>query len=214
MSPLTFPPSEEGFALHLRLLDATDLLASNDICERYLEPLSNCLATRFPSAHPDDRFTAAEDALMTYFENPQKYDPAKLDLGKFLRMVALRDLSNLSRKEARHQRKRQVDFRVEESRLVGNSLQEPLTVLLRREEQADASRIVEAVRAECSEPERAGLALLIDGERASIRYATALGVEHLPEKEMRHEVKKFKDRLEKRIGRKGEANDDPTREDG
>lgn len=215
MTPLAFPSCEDGFAFHRRLLDANDLAVSNDLCERYLDPLCDWLAGRFRSAHADDCCTAAIDALMTHVKDPAKYDPAKLDLGAYLHMAAGRDLSNLRRKEARHQRLRVADFRVEESRLVGNYLQEePSIVLLRREAQASARRIVGAVRAECSEPERAVLELLIDGERASMRYAVALGVEQLPKKEMRHEVKKVKDRLEKRIGRKGEANDDPTREDG
>ena len=214
MTSLAFPSREDGFAFHRRLLDANDLAVSNDICERYLDPLCDWLAGRFRSAHADDCCTAAIDALLTYVKYPAKYDPAKLDLGAYLRMAARRDLSNLHRKEARHQRLRVADFRVEVSRLVGNSLEEPSTVLSRREEQASARRIVEAVRAKCSEPECAVLELLIDGERASMRYAVALGVEQLPKKEMRHEVKRVRDRVKKRIDRKGEANDDPTREDG
>ena len=214
MSSLSFPSPEEGFPLHRRILDK-DLVAPNQLCECYLGPLTAWLAVRFPLARSDDCCTAAIDALMTYFDHPEKYDPTKLELGGYLRMVARRDLSNLGRSEAKHQRQREANFRVEESQLVGNLFrEEPLTVLSRRQEQEAASRIVEAVRAECSEPERAVLELMIDGVRESIRYAAPLGVGHLPEKEMRHEVKKNKDRLEKRIERKGEANDDPTRENG
>ena len=214
MSSHPFPSPEEGFALHRRIHDR-ELVAPNELCECYLELLSDWLSARSPSIHPEDCCTAAIDALTDYFGHPEKYDPAKLELGAYLRMAARRDLSNLCRSEAKHQRRREADFRVEESQPVGNLFrEEPQTVLARRQEQEAASRLVEDIRVACDEPERAVLALLIDGEREAIRYAAPLGVGHLPEKEMRREVKRVQDRLKKRIERKGEANDDPTRENG
>ena len=215
MSRHQFPSTEEGLVLHQRLLLDNYRSASNALCECYLDPLIDWLRGKNRRAHPDDCAEAAETALTNYFNQPKKFDPTKLALDAFLRMAARRDLLNLYRGESRHHRLRDHDFRVEEDGCVGNSLQDdPLTVLSRREEQADARRIVESIRVACSEPERVVLELLIDGERESIRYATPLGVEHLPEKEMRREVKRVQDRLKKRIERKGEVNDDPTGENG
>jgi len=205
MSSHPFPSPEEGFALHRRILDE-ELVAPNEFSECYLGPLSDWLAARSPSVHPDDCCTAAIDALTDYFGHPEKYDPAKLELGAYLRMAARRDLSNLGRSEAKHQRRRNPDFRVEEDDFGGNSLRDdPLTSSIRREEQEATRERLDAVGAECTGSERAFLALMREGERNTGRFALALEVEHLPEAEQQRVVKRARDRFVKRIHRKGEG---------
>ena len=49
--------------------------------------------------------------------------------------------------------------------------------------------------------------LLLEGERTTERFALAIGADHLSQDEQRPAVKRVKDRIKKRIERKGGSND-------
>lgn len=206
MSRPTFPSAEEGLEFHRRLVE-NDPVATKDVCERFDEPLLAFLMSRDGRADEQACTSAVSIALLGYVQRPESFDPEKLDLSAFLRLAARRDLSNLARAEAKHHRRREPDFRVEDACVGGNHFEDdPAAALVRGEEQESARCQVEAIRAACDEPERVVLEAMLDEERSTKRIATAIGLGELPEREQRREVKRVKDRIKKRIERGGGSN--------
>ena len=155
--------------------------------------------------------SAASDALMGYVQRPETFDPERLDLSAFLRMAARSDLSNVERAEARHHHRREPDFRVEEACVGGNHFEDdPAAASVRGEEKEAARCRIEAVREGCDESERLVLDSMLEGERSTARIAARIGATHLPEEDRRRAVKRIKDRLEKRIERKGGTYGEPV----
>lgn len=202
---MTALPPAAGRALHARLL-AGDPTAPADLAAAYLDPLTAWLAARNPGlGDPHLCATAAEDALLALIKRPASYDPARLSLAGYLRMAAQGDLRNLLRAERRHAARRVALDAVELSPVAGKHLWDA---------SGDPARLVEeGAGGDAPErppslpgltPEEARvLALLHDGERKTVAYALALGCGHLPVAEQRKEVKRVKDRLQKRLQRAG-----------
>ena len=214
MSRLPFPSADEGRELHRRLL-AQDSTAPLEVCTRYAEPLLEFLLSLDRHADEQACNSAVGDALMNYVQRPETFDPAIRDLSAFLRMAAKRDLSNLARAERRHHRKREADFRVEDANVCGNHFEDDPAASMERREEREAARVpLEAVRAECDEEERLVLDLMIEGERSTERFAAVLGEGHTSEEDQRRAVKRVKDRIKKRIERKGGSYGEPFGRDG
>jgi hypothetical protein len=57
------------------------------------------------------------------------------------------------------------------------------------------------VRHDLNAGEERVLALMLDGERKTLAFAQALGIDQLPKKEQKAKVKRLKDKLKKRIER-------------
>jgi RNA polymerase sigma-70 factor, ECF subfamily len=212
MSRLPFPSAEEGRGLHRRLLDK-DPVAPKEVCERFAEPLlASLLVCR---ADEQACGSAVGETLMGYVQRPEMFDPEALDLAAFLRMAARRDLSNRSRAEARHHRGREPDFRVEVAGVCGNHFEDdPAASSVRGEEKEAARCRIEAVREECDPSERLVLDSMLEGERSTERIAARIGAAHLPEEDRRRAVKRVKDRIKKRLGRKGGTHGEPVGRDG
>jgi DNA-directed RNA polymerase specialized sigma24 family protein len=205
----SFPPVADGFALHLRLCDQ-DSTTPADVCQAYLGPLLAWLESRSRHADPHLLQTAAQDALLAYVQRPQAYDPARLDLGAYLRMAARRDLLNLLCKERRHHRGRIPWGAVEEDEDGGNLIgreEEPLVGLERAEEAEAWCQFLRQVAEGFTEGERGVLGLLLAGERRTAAYAAVVGCGGLPGDEQEREVKRVKDRVKKRLERGGGSSD-------
>ena len=239
MSRLPFPSAEAGRELHRRLLEK-DSYAPSEVCTRFAEPLFAFLMSLDGRADEQACMSAVSDALMGYVQRPETFDPERLDLSAFLRMrgwrprscrraapperldlsaflrmAARRDLSNLARAEAKHHRGRDADFRVEDAGVGGNHFEDdPAAASVRGEEQEAARCRIEAVREGCDESERLVLDSMLEGERSTERIAARIGAAHLPEGDRRRAVKRIKDRLEKRIERKGGRYGEPVGRDG
>ena len=214
MSRLPFPSVEEGRELHRRLLER-DPVASNDVCERFSEPLLEFLLSLDHRADEQACGSAVSVALMGYVQRPEAFDPDRLDLSAYLRMSARGDLCNLARAEAKHHRGREADFRVEDAVICGNHFEDDPAAASVRGEEMDAARCrIEAVRAGCDESERVVLDSMLEEERSTERIAALIGAAHLPEEDQRRTVKRIKDRLEKRIERKGGTYGEPVGRDG
>jgi RNA polymerase sigma-70 factor (ECF subfamily) len=200
-----FPPAEEGLSFHLRLLDmAPD--AAADLCRAYLEPLVHWLGGYAPSADPDLCQTAAEDALLSYLNNPSRYDPHRAGLTTFLQMAARRDLWNLQRRQKRCDRNHTPLSVVEDGQEGGNLLgreEEPIVHLQRQEEAEQMQTILASIKANCTAAEWRVLELMLAGERRDAVFAEALDVGDRPDEEQAREVKRVKDRLKKRLEREG-----------
>lgn len=206
-----FPAQEEALSLHRRLLQG-DLVAPSDLAVTYLEPLARSLIASNSRAEEDDRFTAAEDALLSLIKNPAAYDSARATLDTYLRMAARRDLQNIQRSAYRHssrradwgavelspaQREHLLDDHADPAEIV--EMNEMVEVLTRRWFALPAS-VAEGL----SPQELAVVRLIQSGERRTDVYAETLGIMHLPPEERRDEVKRVKDRLKARIKRAGD----------
>jgi RNA polymerase sigma-70 factor (ECF subfamily) len=203
----SFPSSEEGLCLHLRLCEL-DPHATAEVCRAFIGPLLDWLQGRFRNADPHQQETAVHETIFSYVRQPQQYDPSQMDLAAFLRMSARRDLLNLLRREQRHHQGRVPWNDVELAALGGNisgSDEGPLELLERQEQAAVARALLQRVEEKLTEPERRAFRLLLDGERRTPAFAAALGLGDLLPKEQEREVKRFKDRIKVRLKRGGDS---------
>ncbi len=192
---------EEGRALHARLL-AEDPTAPRDVAFAYLDSLTDWLIDRNKRVHPNDCSTAAEDAILELIEHPERYDPERQTLEVYLRISASGDLKNILRSERRHDGPR---VELDPERL-GSSREDPAVIWeSRAEEEGEEAKLRSltpaSVQASLTEPEEKALRLMQVGERKTAAYAVALEITHLPFKEQQKEVKRVKDRLQKRLER-------------
>ena len=198
------PSAEEGHALHARLL-ADDPVAFSDLARAYLDHLVAWLRAHNPRVRdPHLHDEAAEDAILNLIKNPASYDPARLGLTAYLHMSAQGDLMNLLSKERRHQARRADLAAVELSPSLGKELWDTANDPARiGEREADAAAPPGPTLPDLTAEEAAVLALMRDRERHYDAYARVLGVADRPIAEQRREVKRVKDRLNKRLERAG-----------
>lgn len=198
---MTELPREEGWDLHARLL-AEDPTAPRDVAFAYLDSLTDWLIARNKRVHPNDCSTAAEDAILELIEHPERYNPERQMLEVYLRISASGDLKNILRSERRHDGPR-VDLDPER---LGSRGEDPAAIWENRteEEEKEArlrSLTPASVQASLTKQEEKALRLIQVGERKTAAYAVALEITHLPFKEQQKEVKRVKDRLQKRLER-------------
>jgi RNA polymerase sigma-70 factor, ECF subfamily len=189
--------------LHGRLL-ARDPVAPSVLAEAYLEPLAERLGPRFAWLDAHLIEGAAADSIMNLAEHPERFDPARGGLLAYLVMDASGDLRNAYRARQRGAGR---DVPLEDvadgpraRKLFREELGDPLAQVLRGEEAEPAW--LTAAYAELSERERAVVDLMIEGERSTAVFAPVIGVEHLPRAEQEREVKRWTDRLVKRLRRR------------
>ncbi len=190
------PATPADHALHARMLNG-DPTVTAEAAERLLGPVLANLKRRFPDLRDDQwRDDAATDALFAYFRQPDRYAPDKLDLTAYLTMSATGDLKNRLAAEHRHSSKRRplaVELLPEERNTDRESHQSdqlpPLADWLADlfEESAD----------------REAASLILEGVRATERFAVVYGLTDQPLAEQRKLVKRHKDRLKKVLQRHG-----------
>ena len=198
---MTERPKEKGRNIHARLL-AGDPTAPRDVAFTYLDSLTDWLIARNRKVHPNDCSTAAEDAILGLIKHPERYDPERQTLEVYLRISASGDLKNILGSERRHGGAR-ADLDPER---LGSTGEDPASILEKRaqeeEEEAKLRSLTPAtVQASLTEQEEKALRLMQLGERKTAAYAVALEITHLPFKEQQKEVKRVKDRLQKRLER-------------
>lgn len=204
---MTELPRQEGRDLHARLL-TEDPTASRDVAFAYLDSLTDWLIERNKRVHPNDCSTAAEDAILNLIEHPERYDPEQQELEVYLRISASGDLKNILRSE-----RRQGGPRVElDPERLGSRGEDPAAIWERRmeeeEEEAKLRSLTPAsVQAGLTHKEERALRLMQIGERKTAAYAVALEITHLSFKEQQKEVKRIKDRLQKRLERSEDHDD-------
>jgi hypothetical protein len=201
-----FPSDEEGLALHERLC-RLDPLVSTEVCQAFLPGLLRYLAWKLPDVDDHLLQEAAGLALIEYLKSPDDFDPARGDLGKYLRLAAYRDALNLVRTEQPHQRGRVsffVEFGPDGGNLIGRE-QEPSDRLARAEDDAALEQRLLAFEADCDPDERIVLRLMLAGKRDTASCAAALGIADRPADEQARRVKQIKDRLKKRLERRRSA---------
>jgi hypothetical protein len=170
--------------------------------------LTKQLSKRHPTIFdPDLIDTAVTDALLNYFDYPDRYKSEEASLISYLLMSANGDLLNLLKPKSVERNSIQLDEDVElrdsyaEVTVASSVAADDLNVedaVLARLSPVD-SRIKELF----SDPKDQELAdMLINGIRETEEYAKVLGIGHLNSSEQRAIVKRHKDRIKKMIIRK------------
>jgi hypothetical protein len=184
-------------AVHGRLV-AGDRTASADLFELAYGPLIGHAIKKHTAFGMDqDRARdLAVGVLASFAERPGIFDPQKGSLFGFLCMILDRDAINAGRDEANRQEKFS-KFAVEVEKVGGNSY------VISPETRVDAKRIMSQYQAEVmvDEGDDEVLRLVLEDERDYEVYAVALGISHMSAEQKRSEVKRRKDRIEKRLQR-------------
>lgn len=160
-----------------------------------LPALTAELARLFPRLHPHDVETAAGDALLAFFRRPHAYDPDRLPLPAYLRLIGRRRVANCLAREKRHRDGRIPWDSVELDLPDRNDPEEDLAF-------ADHPRLRAVIDA-LPEADRRVFDLMLAGERDTAVFAAALGIGDLPAGEQFAAVKKAKDRIKARLKRAG-----------
>lgn len=191
---------------HQRIL-RRDITAFAQLCEVALPHLISFLETRFVQVEAHLHQSVATDCLLSYHVKPTQYNPDKLSLFAFLRMAAKNDMLNALDKEGRvEQRLLDIDDHGIQNQLAPEDT--PSKELaqknwLQQYTDQTPSEVLQALAAELSASDQQVLLLMYEGIRPTARYAEVLGITRLTEGEQRQEVKRVKDRLNKKIQRFG-----------
>lgn len=207
MRPPTIPPAPadaEGLRLH-QALSLPVATAPYDFARFYLPHLTAWLQTTNPRACADLCEEAAVETIYSLLHAPARFDPSKgKALLSFLRMSARCDLRNLLRRETRHQHEpldeNSVAFASSAGKYSGK-VKGPLQLLCELEDEQERQQLLEKVRAISNQTEQAVLDLMVAGIRNTDVYAEVLAIAHLLPRERRKQVKRVKDRINKRIER-------------
>jgi hypothetical protein len=184
-------------AVHARLLTG-DPTASADLFELVYGPLIGHAMKKHAAfgMHEDRARDLAVGVLASLVERPDIFDPQRGNLFGFLCMMLDGDAKNTGRNDANRNEKFS-KFTVEVEKIGGNSY------VTSPETRIDAEKIMSLYRAEIvtEEGDYEVLRLILEDERNYDAYALALGISSLPPKQKRAEVKRRKDRIEKRLQR-------------
>jgi DNA-directed RNA polymerase specialized sigma24 family protein len=196
-----------GEQLHLRLLAGSSLTVTSEIAELFLPLLIKSLAGEFKTVRdPHLIDTAAEDALIYYFDHSTKFDPARASLFTYLRVLAKSSLLNsLGGQKNSEGRKTIVEVSDPEAVNTVAAQGEPdaEAALISLDVREKIMRQVEKFIADPMDLRVAGL--MVAGIRDTSEYATVMGILDRPVIEQRKLVKRAKDRVKKIFERKIKA---------
>src|SRR5262249_54514383 len=146
------------------------------------------------------------------------YDPAKASLIVFLRVASKNRLHNVLRTERRHSGRRAPIDAVEDVTLAvkygqGGMNEDPAEIIERRDReeallaqmppQSSVTELPDAVTVGLTESEHEVLKLHIRHERKTVMYAEAMRIADLPPEEQQVQVKRLRDKRDKRLRRAG-----------
>jgi hypothetical protein len=146
---------------------------------------------------------AVDDALISYFERPSQFDPARSSLFTYLRIRAKSCLLNyLGRKKNTHQENKSVELDSPETvyEVEARNGQDAEITLIEHESQ---TKIMQRLREVVTDPvDFQLLSLMLEGVRETDAFAAVLGIAALPGSEQARLVKQHKDRIKKAVQRK------------
>ena len=168
--------------------------ALETIAEHALSTLHRQLRRAFPRTDDDLLQDAVTDAFMDYVRRPDHFDSSSSEgLDQFLYRAAWRNAANSLQSDLRRR-----------SREVRYAREARLQALLNQDERSlaiDTTMIRRLLDDTIDVAECEALACWLDGERRTGPLAQALGLGLLPAVDQQREVKRFKDRILKRISR-------------
>jgi hypothetical protein len=194
-----------------KLIQSGDDLAFAELCDKYLEPTIKKVRNFNWQIHLDDSSLISEvviDSFYGYFYNPEKFNPEKQTLERFLVMDSEGDLKNAWAGRAKHQQKfkiivNEVEFDEQYGSKGTGEIQNmstPTQIMIDNE----AAKIldIELRKHFDSEKDIEMANLILAKERETDAYAVVLQITHLDFEEQRQEVKRNKDRIKKVLDRK------------
>lgn len=201
------PPTEEIERVYRRLLTG-EPDAPSDLIALLLEPLIAALCRAYPTfPDPDLVSDVVTDSLLTFVQEPQRYQVAKRNLWGYLRMDTQGDLLNLW-KSLQRRSAQEIALDVALRLPDGNSDVEEAVVRrltpVALPDGTDAATVIAQLRADIADDRDWHVVLLmVEGERATATFAAALGITDRSTAEQRKLVKQAKDRLRLRLKRQG-----------
>jgi hypothetical protein len=188
-------------SLHERVL-REDVSAVNKLAGELLATLRDLLRRRFPHSPEDFLNDAVEDAILDYLKHPERFDLSRgVPLECFLRLPATRNLANLHRSHARRLN-RESAYAEESARCAATRIgQEQRAERTKANMTLDQVTLRQAALDVTESNEVAAVMVWLDAPRATARLAQALGMCHCSVPQQRRAVKRFKDRMFKRLRR-------------
>lgn len=194
-----------------KLIQSGDDLAFAKLCDKYLELTIKKVRHFNWQMHLNDSSLITEvviDSFYGYLYNPDKFNPEKQSLERFLVIDAEGDLKNAWAKRKKHQQKFEViKNEVEFDEQFGNSetgkirnLNTPSQIMIDKE--AEGILNAELKKHFDSERDIEMANLILAKERETSVYAGVLEITHLNFDEQQKEVKRNKDRIKKVLDRK------------
>jgi hypothetical protein len=202
--------SPDEIELH-KLIRSGDDLAFAKLCDKYLESTIKKVRNFNWQIHLSDNSFITEvviDSFYGYFYNPEKFNPEKQTLERFLVMDVEGDLKNAWAKRTKHQQRfKSIKNGGEFDEQNGNSktveiknMNTPSQVII--DEEADKILNTELRKHFDSDKDIEMANLILSKERDTNAYASVLEITHLDFEEQQHEVKRNKDRIKKVLDRK------------
>lgn len=192
-----------------KLILSKDDLAFAKFCDEYYELVYNKVLAFNKIIFNENEtliIDVVTDTFLKYFRDPDRYDPEKQTLERFLIMDAEGDVKNEWEKWKRQTKnfRKPVEFNEEN----GNSIKDgstPFENLIDKEDTAMLEKkLKELFRAE---KDIQIAHLMLSGERRTTEYVKILDIESKSPEEQKQEVKKHKDRIDKVIKRKFRTNE-------
>jgi hypothetical protein len=210
------PSQAAGMEIVTRMV-AVDPIATSEFAAAYYVPVLHALRRRHPDEDEGSIVTAVSDAVWAFIRRPEQYDPGRLLIMSYLRMAAERDLLNVRKQAVRewtHQagwgsRDGDVELSRDLENYRGDELDDPARIVELGETVHELAQQlgdrVAIVRHGLKPEEIEAIPLVFDGERRTEVYSRLLGWEHLAKNIQRNRVKRFKDKVHKRLHRAGVA---------
>lgn len=196
-STISLDKSYERF--HARLMAGDDPIVTSEIAEALLPQLVSSLSLRFANLSDEQLIDGAvEDALLNYFADPSRFNPAKGTLLAWLWQCARNNLLNALKKQTTYLRKeKSVELEVAET--VYQAEAEIEAALINRSVNEQTMQRLRAIL-----PDQTDLRIVIlmmEGNRETAVFAEVMSISHLPIEEQQKLVKQHKDRLKKAVQR-------------
>jgi len=183
------------------------MTAFAELSEYALFHLISFLQRQFPNQEAHQIEIIAIDTLMTYLAMPEKYKPEKLSLFAYLRMAARGDMLNAIDKATRYEHRHQpIDDPTLQDQIPSLDLLTQTGELdewLQTQTNLTRTELLQKLDEDLDKTDKEMLLLMFDEVRDTYRYADVMGITHLPQVEQQAQVKRAKDRLQKRLQRFG-----------
>lgn len=203
--PASEPSRHWQIQKHQQILNEDSPTAFAQLSELALPHLIEFLRQEFRQVEVHLHETAAIDCLLTYHAAPEKYDPEKLTLFAYLRMAARHDLLNAIDRSNRHKRPLlDIDEPAVQAQLVTEvDIESDPFSLERWLENGETGKqtLLRQFEAELDTTDRQLFLLILNGVRETEPYAEIMQITTQPIGEQRREVKRAKDRLNKKLTR-------------
>jgi hypothetical protein len=188
---------------------AGDRSARDAFAHATLDRLSHRVRSANPREDQDACDSAAADAIVEFLDHADRYNRDRLDVIDYLFIAAHHNVKDLrrSRRSSSVQKKigklsrNFVELDKLDSNIIWRDDDDPAISLERAEERRFAIERIEAIRSRLSTREAIVFDLILQDVHDTETFAKALGIAHLGDQERRTYVKRFKDRLMRKLKR-------------